>query len=177
MCLSMGERCVATTKEGFISNFRTARNSFIYAAAALSILEMDEPMDGGFSAKDLAAHIMEWDWSAMNNARLYLTGGEPDFSPDWNNDAFNEIAVSLWRHHSPMEVFRELSRSTGSVLDFVQGLTEEELFRDSGLRFWDEEEGVEKVVTVAWFLGEFEHDEGHAGQIRDWKDKRTHGYR
>ncbi len=173
----MGERCEITREKGFMANFKAARFRFIDAVADLSIREMDEPIVGGFSAKDLAAHILEWDWSAIDNSRRYLAGKEPDYTPDWDNDAFNEIAVSLWRNSHPMAVFYQFSRSTAAVLDFVNGLTEEELFRDRGLRFWDQEESAEKVVTVSWFLGEFEHDEGHAKQIRDWMRNRTeHGH-
>ena len=94
-----------------------------------------------------------------------MEGGEPDFSPDEDNDAFNEIAVSIWRNSNGSGVLEEFRKSTQKVLDFISSLSEEELFRDRGLRF----EG--NVVNLPCFLGEFEHDTGHAAQITAWRER------
>lgn len=152
-----------TTKEQFIDNFRKARNKISEAVEGLSDIDLDKPVTGEFSSKDLLAHIIEWDWSAIYNSRLFLEGKDPDFSPDEDNDAFNEIAVSIWRNIPGSVVFEEFRQSTQAVLDYVDTLTEEDLFRDRGLRF----EGA--VVNPANFLGEFEHDIGHAREIAEFR--------
>lgn len=155
----------AKTKEEFIDNFKRARNIFFQSVKGLSDADLEEAVTGEFSVKDLMAHILEWDWSALNNSKIFLAGGDPDFSPNEDNDAFNAIAVSIWRSSSGSQVLAELKKSTQAVLDYVETLTDEELFRDRGLLF----EG--KVVNLPWFLGEFEHDAGHADEIFAWREK------
>lgn len=156
---------VAKTKEKFIERFTEARNKVVKAVADLSDSDLNRPVIGAFSSKDLMAHILEWDWSAINNSKLFLADEEPDFSPDEDNDAFNDIAISIWRNASGSEVLAEFGKSTQAVLNYVNSVTEEELFRDRGLRF----EG--KIVNLQWFLGEFDHDLGHAKEIISWRER------
>ena len=160
------------TKQEYRARFKDARDRFIAEVESMSEAELEEPVVDQFSAKDLMAHILEWDYSAMYNSRLFLAGEEPDLTPDYDNDLFNGVAVSIWRDKPGSVVLAQLKKSTQEVMDYIDSLTEKELFRDRGVRFIDDT-GVKWVVNPSWFLGETEHDIGHAEQIADWKTRRA----
>ncbi len=157
------EPSVLSKKDQLLKDFIKGRKVL---AASLVDLEEDDliikSLDG-YSVGDILAHIVEWDSSAIRNAHNFLEGKDVDFSPDEDNDAFNNRAIAKWSNTKGRQMVQMFNRSTLEVTDFIQFLTEEDLFCDRQVRFKD------KVVTPAWFLVESDHDLDHARQIEDWK--------
>jgi len=157
------EPVALTKKDQLLKNFIKVRKALSVALVDLEEDDLTIKALDGYSVRDVLAHIVEWDHSAITNVHRFLEGGKVDLSPDEDNDAFNSEAVSKWSNVKGHEMVQMFNRSTLEVHDFIQRLTEEELFYDREIKFKD------NSVTPAWFLVEVDHDLGHARQIEDWK--------
>lgn len=127
--------------------------------------DMEIKSFGSFSVKDILAHVIEWDKSALKNAEAFLAGEPLDFGPDWDNDTFNAEAVTKWEDKSPGVVRNEFLSATDAVCIFLVAHSMDDLLLDKNLRFKGQ------VVNPALFLIDPGHDLGHARQITEWKER------
>lgn len=157
------EPTVLSKKDQLLQDFIKGRRALSVALVDLDQGDLNLKFFGGNSVNDILAHIVEWDHSAIRNVHKFLEGEIVDFSPDEDNDAFNSEATAKWAIANGRQMIQVFNQSTLEVHDFIQHLTEEELFCDRQIRFKGND------VTPAWFLVEADHDLGHAKQIEDWK--------
>lgn len=157
------EPAVLSKKDQLLQDFIKGRRALSIALVDLDQGDLNLKFFGGNSVNDILAHIVEWDHSAIRNVHKFLEGEIVDFSPDEDNDAFNSEATVKWAIANGRQMIQMFNQSTLEVHDFIQQLTEEDLFCDRGIRFKDQ------IVNPAWLLVEVDHDLEHAKQIEDWK--------
>lgn len=150
------------TKEELIRGFKTERDGLFESITGLEGEDMEEVIPG-WTLKDLLAHIVEWDWQGIKDVRDFLESGDVNFEHHLDNDSFNAKSIAKHRQAGFESLVDDLRRSTEATLDFLNSISEEELFRQRGLVFKGDE------VDAVWFLYEKGHDLVHAKQILDWR--------
>jgi hypothetical protein len=152
-------------KIGLLESWKIGRKVLRDAVIDLEWEDMEIKSFGSFSVKDILAHVIEWDKSALINAEAFLRNEPLDFGPDWDNDLFNAKAVSKWQNKSPGEVRNEFLSTTDAVCVFLVDLNLDDLLSDKNLKFKGQ------VVNPALFLIDPGHDLGHARQITEWRER------
>ncbi|MGD1996287.1 MAG: type II toxin-antitoxin system HicB family antitoxin [Anaerolineae bacterium] len=118
--------------------------------------------DGGWTAKDLLAHIAAWDrWESREMKRM-STGDPPQLAAVDDMDAFNAAVVADWRERSLGEVLTELTDARAALVTWLQRLPDEEFFRRRPFRDWDW--SFPNCMEI-----QAKHDAEHAAQIASWR--------
>jgi predicted RNase H-like HicB family nuclease/uncharacterized damage-inducible protein DinB len=123
-----------------------------------------EPVVGGWTAKDLLAHIAAWDRWELREMMRMRAGEAPDLSAVQDVDAYNAAVVAAWRERTLTEVLAELREARATWLVWLGALSEEEFFRHRP--FEGEDWWFSGCVEVQW-----RHDAEHAAQIAAWRER------
>jgi predicted RNase H-like HicB family nuclease/uncharacterized damage-inducible protein DinB len=121
------------------------------------------PVIGDWTVKDVLAHVAAWDRWEARTMQSMVAGEMPDFSALHDLNASNAAFVAPWRDRSLGEVLAELQAARTDWVDWLEGLPEEEFFRQRS-HDGDDWSFYNAPVRVQW-----EHDAGHAGEIADWR--------
>ena len=84
-------------------------------------------VQGGWSVRDILAHVTTWEEEALTHLPLILEGGRPPrYSTTYGGiDAFNARMTERKRHLSLSEVRRQLEEVHGRLIDYVRRAPEE----------------------------------------------------
>ena len=105
--------------------------------AGLSDSQILQPgVQGGWSVRDILAHVTTWEEEALTHLPLILDGGRPPrYSTTYGGiDAFNALMTERKRHLSLVEVRRQLDEVHGRLMDYVRAAPEELLTRETRFR-------------------------------------------
>jgi hypothetical protein len=103
----------------------------------LSEEELMEPgVTGGWSVRDILAHVTTWEEEALKHLPLILEGGTPPrYSVRYGSiDAFNAQMVEEKRGFSLSEVLRRLDDTHRRLIDLIQGAPEDQFIRETRFR-------------------------------------------
>lgn len=135
-----------------------------YALAAADFLALAGRVDparaaapgvcGGWSAKDVVAHLAAWEWEAERRFRELRAGNAQQQTYDI--DAFNAAAVAERQDRPWDDVLDELRRANMTFGGALGGVSGAERAQQPGYTRW---------VTIA-----AQHYAGHAAELRAWLD-------
>jgi uncharacterized damage-inducible protein DinB len=151
-------------KQSVLDHLSGARAELLAAIEGLSGPEMtDEVVAGTWTIRDILAHLAGWAEWDIRAILAILRGEAVDFTPIEDVDVFN---AQLVEERSVLPVDRILAEMEGledALLDVINDLPEDDLFDNPllGGPYWPNLAGW---LSVAW-----EHEAGHAAQIRAWR--------
>jgi len=127
--------------------------------ADLSDSELMKPgVTGGWSVKDIIAHVTWWEEEALTHLPVILAGGKPPrYSVTYGGiDAFNAQMTERKRNSPLSEVLRQRDDSHRRLVDFLQTAPEEQFIRETRFRH-------------RLRLDTYSHYLKHAEAIRKWR--------
>ena len=136
----------------------TAWAAFIESYAGLPDARLTEPgAMGDWSVKDILAHVTTWEEEALKHLPLIIEGGSPPRYVTYGGiDAFNAQMTERKRGLTLSEVQTQLDETHHRLIDFVQGLPEDQLRPTTRLR-------------RRLRLDTYSHYAEHAEAIRQWR--------
>ena len=149
-------------KENIIAGLVEARRSILDAASSLSPIERDEVFLGVWSAKDLLAHLVGWDFANLESAKEIPAGKLPSFYSHYDRDwqSFNARLVVEHEQDNFAALISSIEDSHRELVDFLQTVPAEEFDRDRGVRF----KGY-KVTIARTLEAEIKDEREHCAQI------------
>ena len=131
--------------------------------AGLSDSELMEPgVTGGWSVRDIIAHVTSWEEEALTHLPLILAGGKPPrYSVRYGGiDAFNAQTMEQRRNLSLSRVLRQREDTHRRLIDFIQSTPEDQFIRETRFR------RRLRLDTYGHYLK-------HAEAIRKWREQRS----
>lgn len=133
--------------------------------ADLSDSELMEPrITGGWSVRDIIAHVTSWEEEALTHLPLIFAGGQPPrYSVTYGGiDAFNAQTTEQKRNLSLSEVLLQRNDTHRQLIDFIQSAPEDQFIRETSFR-------------RRLRLDTYSHYPKHADAIRKWREQRSTG--
>jgi hypothetical protein len=123
-------------------------------------------VQGGWSVRDVVAHVTWWEEEALEHLPLIREGGRPPrYSVKYGGiDAFNASMTEQRRGLSLADVFRQHDEVHERLIEYVRGVPEELFTRETRFR-------------RRLRLDTFGHYPLHAKAIRRWRDAAARGAR
>jgi len=130
--------------------------------ATLKDVSLDKPVfkDTGWQVRDILGHIATWDQEAAKSLRAYQAGSDYVI-PDFDEDAFNQRAVSKGRKLSGQQILEEFERAYEALWSAIQEMPED-LFPGDLLYPWGDERG--NIATLVGYM--IEHADEHNDEIK-----------
>lgn len=158
--MSMGESQV----EKLLTRVDAAWAAFRESYAGLSDARMTEPgVMGDWSVKDVLAHVTTWEEEALKHLPTIIAGGRPPrYAAQGGIDAFNARMAEQKRGLSLADARRHLDETHRRLIDFIQGIPEDQLAGDSRCR-------------RRLRLDTYGHYPLHDEAIRTWRERQSAG--
>ncbi|MGH7495575.1 MAG: DinB family protein [bacterium] len=150
-------------REQLLKRLDKAWMDFKESYAGLTDAELIEPgVTGAWSVRDLIAHVTWWEEEALTHLPHILDGGKPPrYSATYGGiDAFNAQRTEQKKGVSLSEVMRERDDTHGRLIDYLQGVPEEQFTRETRFR-------------RRLRLDTYSHYPKHAKAIRKWRGQRA----
>ena len=121
---------------------------------------MEPGVLGGWSVRDIIAHVTWWEEEALTHLPLILDGGKPPrYSVTYGGiDAFNAQMTERKRNLPLSEVLRQQEDTHRRLIDFIQSAPEDQLIRETRFRH-------------RLRLDTYSHYPEHAEAIRKWREE------
>jgi len=157
-------------KEQLFAELRETRNSILKEVAALSAKKQDVIFLGVWSAKDLLAHLVGWDYTNLDASKAVLAGELPSFyehhSRDWQT--YNAMLVAKYKRDSFKELLALVKISQQELFEFLQSVVPESFSKDFGVRFRGYKVTIQRLLEA-----EIKDEQAHCQQIKDFfKEKK-----
>jgi hypothetical protein len=153
---------VKMDRSQFLKRLEAAWEEFKASHAGLSDSEMMEPgVTRTWSVKDLIAHVTSWEQESLEHLPTILAGKKPPrYSVTYGGiDAFNAQMTDRNRNLTLPEVLRQRDDTHRRLIDFIKGVPEAELVRETRFR-------------RRLRLDTYSHYPKHAEAIRKWRKRR-----
>ncbi len=151
-------------KQQLIADLTGARHEVLAAAMALRGEEQDTPFLGTWSAHDIVAHLVGWDYANLEAVEAIQAGRLPAFYGQYDHDwrTFNAGLVAQHKQQTLEETTALAHGSRQALLAALAALPAADVSRDYGVR-----SAGRRRVTIAMLLSVEARDERkHAEQIR-----------
>jgi uncharacterized protein (TIGR03083 family) len=128
--------------------------------AGLPEAQLAEPgVLGGWSVKDILAHVTTWEEEALKYLPLILSGGRPPrYIQSGGIDGFNAQMAEQKRTLALSEVLRHLEETHRRLLDYLHSAPEEHFSRETRFRH-------------RLRLDTYSHYHLHTGAIQEWRER------
>ena len=143
------------------------RRSLLESIEGLSDDELTTvSMPGGWTIKDMLAHIIGWDYRIISILPLIAAGRAEDI-PRVDVEQQNWHAVAKFKDKSVAEVLAEIRKTHQQVLDLLTQLDYTEIDRRH------ERQG--RVITIRSYVIDnmIEHERQHALEIEQWRNEQN----
>lgn len=154
-------------KNEIISKLIETRQEILNTASALSSKEQNEVFLGIWSAKDLLAHLVGWDFTNLEAAKQILAGELPDFynyhDRDWKT--YNARLVAEHRKEDFAELLSSVKDSLQKLSSLLETIPAEEFDKDRGIRA-----GGYKVTIARLLQAEINDERTHYSQIKEFME-------
>ena len=146
-------------REEVLARVEGARQAFLAAVDGLTEAQMTKPAVGEWSVKDLLCHIASYEEIALPDIQRVGRGDAPALATfDLKRvDEFNAMIMSLRRHFSLEQAWRELDISRRSLLEAIGRLP------DSALAEGQFARGMLQICAY--------HDTEHTEDIQAWRKR------
>jgi hypothetical protein len=151
-------------KQQLITDLAGARHEVLAAAMALRREEQDIPFLGTWSAHDIVAHLVGWDYANLAALEAIRTGQLPAFYDHYDRDwgTFNAGLVAQHKQETMEETAALAQASHQALRAALTALPAEDVGRDYGVR----SPGRRRVTITMLLSVEARDERKHAGQIR-----------
>ncbi len=163
----MGDEAQAK-KDELLSGLVEIRRKILDTASSLPTQKQDEVFLGIWSAKDLLAHLVGWDFTNMQAAEELLAGKVPSFYSHHDRDwkTYNAGLVEEYKRDDFSELLASVRDSHQELIDFLKKIPAEEFDKDRGVRF------RRYKVTIARLLqAELDDEKTHHQQLREFGER------
>lgn len=146
-------------KQQLIKKLEKSWEALLESYAGLSDQELAKGgVIGDWSVKDIIAHVTVWEEEALGHLPTILTGGKPPrYSIVYGGiDAFNALMTDRRKNLPLGEVLKQRDETHRRLIDFIQGMTEDELNR-------------QKRFHHRLRLDTYSHYPKHAEAIEKWR--------
>ena len=120
------------TKSKLYDEIYRERDALEATLADIDEAQMIEPtLEGGWSVKDVLAHIVDWEQRMIEWIHETLDGDGPDISSDWSDEALNRLNQEIYQANKDRElqdVFEHFESSYRQSWEAVKRLSDEDLF-------------------------------------------------
>ncbi len=153
------------TKNVLIAKLDAARAKIIDALNALPPGKRDEVYLGEWSAEDLIAHLIGWDYSYLAAAEDLLAGVLPSFYALWDDDwaSYNRYLVQQYKKGSWAELLAALRQSHQKLVEHLQTIPQQEFDKDQGVHHDGSPVTIAKLIRA-----EAQDEREHYRQIKEW---------
>jgi len=161
---AQARKILAARRRHLLARLAAERAGLLWQCIGLNERMLTEvPVLGGWTIKDMLAHIAAWDRWELREMKRMANGEAPDLTAVRDVDGFNAAVVAAWRDRTLDEVLAELQGARAAWVAWLQTLPEEEFFRRR--LFEGEDWSFPGCVEVQW-----KHDAGHAAQVLAWRE-------
>jgi len=153
-------------KQQLIADLSGARQEVLAAAMALRREKRNVPFLGTWSAHDIVAHLVGWDYTNLAALEAIRAGRLPAFYDHFDRDwqTFNAGLVAQHKQQTLEETVARAQASHQALLTALAALPAKDVSHDYGVR-----SAGRRRVTIAMLLSVEARDERkHAGQIREF---------
>ncbi len=159
----------ATSKEALLNELKQARAEWDELVGSLDATTLSSPeLDGGWSVKDVIAHIAAWEARTVKWLEAVARGTTPEPAP-WgaglSEDEENAFIYNANRNRSLQDVLDESRRIHDSAVNSVRAMSEEEL---TASRPWLGDRSLADALPG----NSYEHYRDHAKTVRAWLETR-----
>jgi hypothetical protein len=150
-------------KDNIISALTQARRKILHVAYTLPPEKRDEVFLGVWSARQLLAHLVGWDYTNIAATKSILTGELPEFYSRRDRDwaSYNAFLVARHKTEDYQELLHSVEASHRALVDLLATVPGDEFEKDRGLRY------KRYKVTIARLLqAEAEDEVEHYQQIK-----------
>ena len=150
-------------KDNIISALTQARRKILKVAHTLPSDKRGEVFLGVWSARDLLAHLVGWDYTNVEATKSILSGELPEFYSQHDRDwaSYNALLVESHKTEDYAELLHSVEASHRALVDLLGTVPADEFEKDRGVRY------KRYRVTIARLLqAEAEDEEEHARQIK-----------
>jgi len=162
------------TRSKLYSEILAERGALETTLGKLSEADMtDATLDGGWSVKDILAHIVDWEKRMVTWIGESLEGDGPDLSPDWSTDALDQLNEQIYQANKdrPLgEVISDFEQSYQQCWQAVERLTDQDLL-DANRFAW--REGHPMWILIQENMSA--HYREHHEMIERWLIERSAG--
>jgi hypothetical protein len=154
-------------KDNIISALTQARRKILHVAYTLPPEKRDEVFLGVWSAKELLAHLVGWDYTNIEATKAILSGELPQFYSHHDRDwaSYNAFLVERHKTEDYAELLHSVEASHRALVDLLATVPADEFEKDRGVRY------KRYKVTIARLLqAEAEDEEEHYRQIREFAE-------
>ena len=146
-------------REQLLARAEKARRGFLAAVEGLTEEQMTKPAIGEWSIKDLLCHVASYEEIALPDFQRVARGDAPALATfDLKRvDEFNAMIMSLRRHFSLEQAWRELDISRRLLLEAIGRLP------DSALAEGQFARGMLQICAY--------HDAEHAEDVQAWRKR------
>src|SRR5829696_5419784 len=139
---------VKMTKERILAKLRAEHEALLETLAQVPAEQMTEPhFEGGWSVKDLLAHITFWERRPLGRIQATLRGEDLPPFPTGSVDTVNAQAYAASRDRPLDEIEADFHRTFQELLDLVGSMSQEDL--DDPQRFpWTRRAPVKRFLKV-----------------------------
>lgn len=126
------------------------------------------PMNG-WAPRDVVAHLIGWNHLMIESSLSILAGNPPSYYADAPNDYSNINAsfTTKYSSQSKQELLEELQSSIEQLVKFIDGLPDQELAADHGVRHHSGDPATIADVIEA-LAGDYQE---HTREIEEWLNK------
>ena len=154
-------------KDNIISALTQARRKILHVAYTLPPEKRGEVFLGVWSARELLAHLVGWDYTNIEATKSILSGELPEFYSHHDRDwtSYNAFLVERHKIEDYAELLRSVEASHRALVDLLATVPADEFEKDRGLRY------KRYKVTIARVLqAEAEDEEEHYRQIQEFAE-------
>jgi hypothetical protein len=147
---SAKKRTAEVVKQDLIASLRDVRRSILETAAGLGPGARDEAFLGTWSARDLVAHLIGWDYTNIRAIDELLAGKLPSFyeahDRDWRS--YNALLVGRYKDSNYRNLIRHARRSHRALIKRILGTPADEMRRDRGIRAQGWKVTIERLLKA-----------------------------
>ncbi|MGH9174322.1 MAG: DinB family protein [Vicinamibacterales bacterium] len=148
-------------RQQLLQRLDAAWTAFTDAYAGLPDARMTEPgVTGGWSIKDILAHITIWEEEALKHLPHVIAGDTPPrYSVTYGGiDAFNDLMVERRRALPLSDVLRQLDETHQRLIAYVETMPDDQITTDTRAR-------------RRLRLDTYSHYPIHTRAIREWREQ------
>ena len=153
------------TKSKLLADLARTRRNILEAARSLSPTRRTAVFLGSWSARQLLAHLVGWDFTNLRAARELLSAKLPTFygyhDPDWRT--YNARLVARYDKGTFTQLLAKATASHNKLLRLVQVTPAAEIVRDHGVRFRGFHVTIERLLNA-----ELDDERVHLRQLRQF---------
>ncbi len=137
-------------KDTLIANLLEARKNILSAASGLPAKQRDEIFLGGWSLKDLLAHLVGWDYTNIQAVKAILADKVPAFFSHYDSDwrTYNARLVTRYKLNNFRQLVRAVKKSHRDLITLLHSVPAQEFSKDRRLRSDGEKVTIASILQV-----------------------------